>query len=80
MTPIDVILEAGAIATGTTVDEIRQGGRSTRRAMARRMFVASKMRVEGYSYPEIGRALGRHHTTVMNLLGRARGPKKARRT
>ena len=79
MTPIDIILEAGAIATGTTVDEVRRGGRSTRRMFARRAFIAGKMCAEGYSYPEIGRALCRHHTTILNLLGRLRGARKARR-
>lgn len=69
MTPIDVILEAGCAATGTTPEEIRRGGRSTRRVLARRLFIAGKMRVEGYSFPEIGRALGRHHTSIMAMVG-----------
>ncbi len=69
MIPIDVIFQAACTATGARPSDIR-GPRRTRLLVARRRFIASKMREEGYSRPEIGRALGgRHHTTIMNLLG-----------
>lgn len=69
MTPIEWILEAGCKATGVTLAQLR--ARDRRGPMvARRAFVASKMRAEGYSYPAIGRALGgRDHSTIMSLLG-----------
>lgn len=68
VTPIDIILEAGCIATGATRRQIC--GRARHRwIVARRRFIAQKMRAEGYSYPKIGRALGgRDHATIMNLL------------
>lgn len=78
MTPVDVILEAGCAATGTTPAALRASDHAPP-MVARRAFIAAKMRREGYSYPVIGKALGRHHTTVMNLLGRVHGERKARR-
>lgn len=36
--------------------------------VARRQ-IARELREKGYSLPAIGRAMNRHHTTVMNLLG-----------
>jgi chromosomal replication initiation ATPase DnaA len=69
MLAIDVIFDAACIATGSDPRDIR-GARRTRLLVDKRRFIAAKMRAEGYSLPEIGRALGgRHHTTVMNLLG-----------
>lgn len=34
-----------------------------------RSGIALYLWLHGWSYPQIGRALRRHHTTVMNLLG-----------
>jgi len=79
MLPIDAIFEAACKATDAMPSEIR-GPRRYQILVAKRRFIASKMRDEGYSLPEIGRALGgRHHTTVMNLLGlfERRPPKRA---
>lgn len=71
-TPIEVILEAGCRATGVPASEVK-GRRRDRYIVLRRKFIAKKMRGEGYSLSEIGRALGRrHHTTVMHYLGRVR--------
>lgn len=69
MTPIDVILEAGCIATGTTPAAVR--GRDRTDLMSRRRaFIARKMHAEGYSWPRIGRAMGgRSHTTIMAIVG-----------
>lgn len=72
MTPIDIILEAGCFATGCTPKEVR-GPRRWRWLVARRRFIARKMREEGYSLPKIGHALGgRDHATVINLLRKRR--------
>lgn len=77
MTPIEWIMEAGCAATGATRAEMR--GRSRKPLLvAKRAWIASKMRLEGYSYPVIGRELRRHHATVMWILG-ATGRKKVRR-
>jgi chromosomal replication initiation ATPase DnaA len=69
MTPADWIVEAAAKATGVTVRELRGFDRH-RPLVERRRFAAVKLRLEGYSYPAIGRALGgRDHSTIMSLLG-----------
>lgn len=34
-----------------------------------RRAIALRLRQEGCSYPEIGRALGKHHTSILGLLG-----------
>lgn len=67
-TPIDWIFEAGCKATGATPRQVR--GRDRHRwIVLRRKFIAGKMRAEGYSLPQIGRALGgRNHTTILYYL------------
>lgn len=67
-------LELVAIGFGMTTAEII-GPRRWPRHVAARAMVASLLRGDGWSYPEIGRALKRHHTTVMHLLN-ARGTGK----
>lgn len=70
MTPIDVILEAGAIATGTTIARLRSRARSDLMMSRRRAFIARKMHREGYSWQRIGREMGgRSHTTIIAIVG-----------
>jgi hypothetical protein len=67
-TPIEVIFEAGCIATGADPREIRRP-RRTKWHVCRRRFIARKMRAEGYSPRQIGKALGGFdRTTILNLL------------
>jgi len=55
------------------------GPRRSRYLVNVRTMCAARLRMRGYSYPEIGTYLGgRHHTTIMNLLGALR-PKKSDR-
>jgi chromosomal replication initiation ATPase DnaA len=68
MIPIDWILEAGAKVTHASVRQLRSSSRH-RWLTIRRKWIAGKMRAEGYSYPQIGRAFGgRDHATVMYWL------------
>ena len=68
MTPIEWILEAVAAATGVSVRQLRCR-RRFRSFVRARAFAARKMRAEGYSTPDIGRALGgRDHATVLHYL------------
>lgn len=52
---------------GVSVAELLHDGKGKRLINARRE-VAQDLRDRGWSYPDIGRVLKRHHTTVMNLL------------
>lgn len=52
---------------GYPVKSVRREGQTAPVVAARRV-IAHKARAEGYSYPQIGRALNRDHTTVMSLL------------
>jgi integrase len=72
VTPIEWILEAGCAATGVTRRQVC-GRRGPNWLLARRRFIAAKMRAAGYSLPQIGRALGRHHTSVLSLLRGGKG-------
>lgn len=36
--------------------------------VGKRRDVAKEMRKLGYSFPEIGWAMGKHHTTILNLV------------
>lgn len=60
-----LLLEAASIAD-VTVDEMLSKSHSATLVHARRIFVQFA-RDHGYSYPQIGRALHRHHTTVISL-------------
>ena len=67
-TPIEWILEAACKATHVRLSDVR-GRRRDRYIVLRRRFIVKKMRDEGYSLPQIGRALGgRHHTTILHYL------------
>lgn len=60
-----------AIEHGYDPEELR-GPSRLRVATDRRRVVAKRLRAEGWSYPRIGRNLGgRHHTSIMYLLGSA---------
>lgn len=52
---------------GVTVDEILSPSRY-RHIVAARREVCTRLRAQGWSYPAIGRALGRDHATVMYLV------------
>ena len=52
---------------GVDTHWLKYGGQ-TRVLVGMRREVAQKARALGYSLPAIGWLLGRHHTTIMNLL------------
>ena len=52
---------------GVLIEELVGRSHSRRLVEVRRAF-AKTARECGYSFPTIGRALNRHHTTVMNLV------------
>ena len=61
------IVEDAAIDWKVTVDAIRARSNSPGIVMVRRE-IAEKARRAGYSLPQIGKAINRHHSTVVNLL------------
>jgi chromosomal replication initiation ATPase DnaA len=64
----DLLLEI-CCANEVTVADVR--GRRHHRAFVRvRRQFARAARAAGFTYPAIGAVLGRHHTSVMNLLGK----------
>ena len=63
-----------AAAYGMTLDEVRSRSRKTGRVAARKA-IAAAMRGIGLSYPQIGRMLCRHHTTI--LIGASAGDRAA---
>lgn len=62
------LVNAMSRAAGLRPEEVR-GPRRWRELTRCRRAIALRMRAEGASWPEIGRALGRHHTSVMGLVG-----------
>lgn len=64
------LLIATCEAFGYTYQELTGPVRSKMIVSARREF-ARVARERGYSLPEIGRALRRHHTTILSLLRKA---------
>lgn len=64
------LLEAIAGDHDLTVEVIVGHSNEAPLVKARREF-AKQARARGYSFPVIGRAMGRHHTTVINLLNGA---------
>lgn len=72
-TPAELIIEQVAEATGAPAWMLRSRQRHPKLTAARAAAVRA-LRAEGFSWPEIGRALGgRHHTSVMWLARRAEG-------
>jgi hypothetical protein len=62
-----VALHLEAMGAGVTVDEVR-GPRRAQRLVELRRTLARRLRSQGFSLPEIGRAIGRDHSTVFHLL------------
>lgn len=77
------LLDGVASAHDVTVDELLAHDRHLRPAAARH-DLWRRLRERGWSYPEIGKATGFDHTTVMAALGAkkrgdAKGPPPARK-
>lgn len=53
--------------TGLAPERILGSSRDAETVRARRLL-AHDLRKMGYSYPEIGRFMGRHHTTIIHLV------------
>lgn len=49
--------------------ELVRGPRRWAELVRCRRAIALRLRAEGASWPEVGRALGKHHTSVAALLG-----------
>jgi hypothetical protein len=64
------ILQAVIAETGVSEDEFRSRRQTRRTADARHLFVFLARFLTPCSLPEIGRYLGRGHTTVLNSLKR----------
>ena len=48
-------------------DDVRNGG-NRKELVDLRAEIARRARLAGFSFPQIGRAMNRHHTSVMHLL------------
>jgi chromosomal replication initiation ATPase DnaA len=59
------LIQAAADLYGTTMEAVR-GRDNDRSVTSARMIACWLLRETGMSYPEIGRALGRDHTTIMH--------------
>lgn len=68
---LDEALAASASAFGLSLEEIRGRTQPQRIVRARHAFVYVARVSMGESYPRIGRALGRDHTTAMSSMDRA---------
>ena len=76
MAPIDYAIRR-CHEMGLDPAVVRGSYRHQEYVMARRE-IARELRTLGYSYPAIGRAINRDHSTVMSLLdGDRRPPKRA---
>ena len=64
---IGTILESVAEQTGIVVTRII-GRENTQRVVEARRLVSIQARQLGYSYPRIGAALNKHHTTIIHLV------------
>ena len=42
----------------------------TKKVWAARLEVYKRLRADGYSYPEIGEAMGRDHSTILRVIKR----------
>ena len=65
----NALLDAVAFSWGVTASDILGRSRLRRHVEARRA-VAATMVARGLAVAYVGRALGRHHTTILHLLGR----------
>lgn len=68
--PADVLVSVCS-AYGVTLDALLGPSRSRWIGKAR-IAAAAELRAMGMSFPDIGAVLGRHHTTVMYMLGGCR--------
>ncbi len=66
---LEGLLAQVALETGLSPELIRNRDRSRMRVKARRRFCVAASK-KGYSSVEIATFLGRHHTSVLHLLGR----------
>lgn len=71
------IVNAMSREAGLRPEQVR-GPRRWSELVRCRRAIATRLRQEGCSWPEVGRALGKHHTSLMGLLGAL--PSKPRRT
>jgi hypothetical protein len=65
--PLFALIEEIATTHGLKVEDLRSRRVLPEFVEARRCF-ARQARELGYSYPHIGRVLGKHHTTILNLV------------
>jgi chromosomal replication initiation ATPase DnaA len=65
----NALLDAVAFSWGVTTGDILGRSRLRKHVEARRA-VAAAMVARGLEYAFVGRLLGRHHTTILHLLGR----------
>jgi chromosomal replication initiation ATPase DnaA len=61
------LLEQASRETGVTITRMLEKSNVASVVAARRRF-AILAREQNFSYPEIGAALGKHHTTIMHLV------------
>lgn len=61
------LLEQASRETGVTITRMLEKTNIASVVAARRRF-AVLAREQNFSYPEIGAALGKHHTTIMHLV------------
>jgi chromosomal replication initiation ATPase DnaA len=67
LTRLQIIVYDTCVEFNTEQHYLLHGGNHQALVNVRRK-IAWRARAEGYSLPQIGRALNRHHTTVLNLL------------
>lgn len=63
-----------ALATGhdLTMDDLRSIRKGRRLSRCRQLIAYTLHDIQGFSFPEIGRAMGKHHTTIMYAARRFR--------
>jgi chromosomal replication initiation ATPase DnaA len=69
---VERLADSIAQAAGIPVTALLGAGRH-RSVVRHRDQLCLRLRDKGWSYPAIGRALGRHHTTIIAAVRRARG-------
>jgi chromosomal replication initiation ATPase DnaA len=66
---MSALLEKVSDETGIPIMQILERSNNARLVEARRKFCVLA-RAQGYSYPEIGAAIGKHHTTIIHLVNK----------
>ena len=69
----DVMLYQMCHELGVSVWRVRSRSRDRKLVMVRR-DIAHRLREAGHSFPAIGKALNRDHTSIMHLLGKTKRP------